>query len=274
MKAIDSGITEVKLNTVARDIRVLNRPTKRLIIRIPLGLQRTGAVDRFAQSIMGRYLGRHFFGGKLAFVFQYQAEAPPGTHITQLQLTPRLNLTLVTQQNGQPADSSPQTVNQVVRQSFYRQELQRSSITIEPMVQRLSAREQRIESVSLTRTQQQQVAVVTTRRIEQTTEVERVEPKRIIVNTIEPARRTDLVFAPSSPSSRIVRRNAPLEAEAEEPKAAATSTQIRAEFSSQAKSLTTAPPSAPTIDLNRLTDQVMKAIDYRLLAHRERTGRM
>jgi hypothetical protein len=183
-------------------------------------------------------------------------------------------LTLVTQQNGQPADSSPQTVNQVVRQSFYRQELQRSSITIEPMVQRLSARKQRIESVSLTRTHREQVAVVTTRRIEEVTEIERAEPKQTAVNAVEPARRTDLVFAPSSPSSRIVRRNAPLEAEAEEPKAAATSTQIRAEFSSQAKSLTTAPPSAPTIDLNRLTDQVMKAIDYRLLAHRERTGRM
>jgi hypothetical protein len=82
-------------------------------------------------------------------------------------------------------------------------------------------------------------------------------------------RAPEAVIAAPPPTSLIVARPTPC---ATAPTAVTESTSAR--FEPRNGTAPSAPPSAPTIDFEQITDSVLGAIDRRLIAHRERYGGM
>ena len=79
------------------------------------------------------------------------------------------------------------------------------------------------------------------------------------------------VVGSGTPVRRVVRRTAPIVVGDAPPRGSSATTEVR---SPQTRRLGPPAPPHQGVNVERLTDQVVKAIDRRLIAHRERMGRV
>jgi hypothetical protein len=221
-----------------------------------------GAASAFGLAIMRRYTGQHTLGSTTEMILQRLQTA---VHLhtvayrTDVHLAPRLALTLhfrphpsvvaATSASRPTAGIGEQIEAQVVRHQLTRQV---ERIQIEQLVRRLATRAERVEPGS----QAGAMRGAQVERIQAATS-ERREP----ATTIGAERSVTL----------IVRRAArPASADQDAPEQAPH----RSPRDDRPQTTNGAQPliDAGMIDLNRVTEQVIQAIDRRIIARRERLG--
>ncbi len=252
---------QVKLGVVRREMRVTAGG---------FGLPRWRALgppsSTFAQAIMRRYTGRQLPRPTLAMVFgQLRAGVAlrPVYHRTEVHLAPRVELTVLAWSRPIPATNGgtrPQAALRLERQVETRVVQRRvSAPTLPPqadqLVRRLVVRGERIESVAEARAT--------------------IVPRPGMQQDVLPgsSRRTaDIV--PAQPVARVTRRPAAARPRAEEglsmPDAQRSPAYARPHVADAGPHTLDSGP----IDLNHLTNQVIQAIDRRIIAQRERLGRI
>jgi hypothetical protein len=243
------------LNIVHRNVRV-TAPGVRFAHRTSL----QGGADAFAQTVMRRYEGWQARQSRLDLVFE-QGRGLISHHAhywTQVHLAPRLALTLVTGPDAPGQRPAQGLESHAVRQPV--------SGPPEPnrreqLVRRLVTRGKRIDLV----------AIPGVARIPQT------GSSRGILPAMGMEEDMILPMAPARPVPRIVRR--PIATITDSPPLTGEIVDVSGSWPVWPKPSRTggtsvgSQPDIPPLDLNRLTDQVIRAIDHRIIAQRERLGR-
>ncbi|MBE2223015.1 MAG: hypothetical protein IAF02_15835 [Anaerolineae bacterium] len=242
-----------------------------------------GRWDRVAASILARYAQGTAAWQGMAPVFLEMGMAQTAVthqhqhhHLNQYQLRPRLNLVLVQQTNNTPASTPTRAVAGTANDSGWQakrpapntrhtttlvERLQRHEMaqqtTVQMLTQRLNQQHQPLDMLS-----GQTRAVMAAAENGEEREQERPLPTRPSATTTQAV-------------PRILRQPAPAPQETAPstthtqaaPEQAAPFGVSRLEMGSRGMMMETA------VDINRLTDEVMQKLEYRLQAHRERTGR-
>lgn len=224
-------------------------------------LVRNGGVSKFACSISRRYEGLHGRQPSVWFVFRQTRPSVMLVRVyqpIQVHLSPRFTLTVPsasTLRGPAPLTFVRQIETQVLRQQIV-QSVQ-EHWQFESFVHRLAAREIRVDSAA--------AADVATALIKAVSPV-----PLAAASPASPA----VSWVTAQPVARVLRRAAvtPASESAATPpanSAHATRAEARRENTWQSS------PQAPgPVDLNHLTEQVVQAIDRRMIAHRERRGRV
>jgi hypothetical protein len=221
-----------------------------------------GAASAFGLAIVRRHTGRHALGSAAEMILQRLQTAVhmyTAAYHTDVHVAPRLALTLhirphpsvvVATSASRPAAGIGQQIEaQVVRHQLTRQ-LER--IQIEQLVRRLATRAERVEPESQ--------AVV--RRGSQLDATPATPPNRRAPATTIAAERPVTLIVRRATRPMIAAQEAPEQAPQRPPRP------DRPPTTNGAQPMI----DAGTIDLNRVTEQVIQAIDRRIIARRERLG--
>lgn len=265
--------TPKQLDEQAADVRVTTRHPLRLAARRRQGGQTgTGAgpanaAVAFATALLARYLARGARWTRLGLFFRQERLRGSGLSQylipLQVRVAPRLHLTLL--HYGGPSTFTPpipMTVSAAPDWSL-RQPVG-SGHTEAQTVDRVRWRARRAHRSerALERSE------ITRRLLRRTARVEMVAvPGRPLPRQPAPgpgaAGQPVAATAPARPVRRVLRRTA---GEEEEPSAHP--------FTRQERSFGGHDQPTLAVDINRVTEQVMQQLDRRILAHRERTGRI
>ena len=246
------------------------RPRQLCARRAPVVTRDSG----LAQALLARYLARAWLWGRLGLIFHRQQPGPIVQHVARrvwINLAPRLQLTLV---HNEAASPEATAVALSAPAWLLNRPAQSSALT--QIVRRLHRREQVELSVRMQTTQ---------RLLKRSARV-----KAVAAPGSQPAPRThistpralpspgapDPITRAARPVQRVVRRATNGRADAQDGRpnpAARPDVHPEASFAASGRSPVAA-PVAPAVDITRVTEQVMQQIDRRILAHRERTGRI
>jgi hypothetical protein len=240
------------------------------------------AANAWAQRLAARYGSQLGVWDKLHAVFRMTQPGlitQPVYYQTQLNLAPRLQLTLLAHSLGLPSATQPvpgvasepstplaASAWQPIRQPVVTQRVER-------LVRRLQIREE----------QEAATAQPVTRRLAGRGErIEIVAAGNPLLRRSGPmpgqAARTDGTLLPiplAQPVARVVRRSPVVQASAAETMPKSTNGWEKgAAFTPQTASTRPRPAEVSQVDINRITEQVVQNLDRRLLAYRERTGRV
>lgn len=273
----------MKLSQTTRNLHRTAPPDLRVSARFPLRL-RTGhwSAGRWAQAIIARYTRR--FWVTLGLNTQWRQARQSEISLPSVQqpqifapnyfaYAPHLRLTLLMHTAGEspasglgsPASSSPwQVIRQPVvtakiqtlLQRVYREEQVETSVS-QPLIQQLALRHQRVETSSSMNNNMQPLSAAGS-----------LTPNR--------ARPNPPWSPPAAPPvPRVVHKATALPANTAGSASPAQTLGIAENTrAAQRISMQTPMVNGNPLDINRLTDQVMQQIDRRMLAHRERTGRV
>lgn len=270
----DKETAEINLKVAHRDVRVTAGPWQRPRTNggfLPNHLDFARKIASRSQTLLARW-------PRLQQTFRQNLVHPAGSPIHQhwnqsINLAPRLNLTLLglttdgagISDRPQTADRRPLTWQPVRRTAAWR--------PVEQLLQRVRVRDLELfgdirETIGL----QSQV-------IRRGRHVESGQSKlgtQTIYRTLSV--QTAPALGPANhpappPVPRVLRRSRQ-EGGAEDQAFRASQSDSPSPFKAQASGFGPSPPNSPPIDMNQLTNHVMQAIDRRLLAYRERTGRV
>jgi hypothetical protein len=205
--------------------------------------------DAFVQALMERYNGWQTHWSSLDLAFRQRPAGmtmSPIYHQVQMHVAPRLHLTI----QGETHilhQRSIERVGRTLREQLVHH-LRVKRTLREQLVHYLSARGTRIDAVA---TQGSLTASG-------------------FNNALSPGTRADLPLA--RPIPRVVRR--PVTELAPENPGAPVETPMTLSGRRPAVVSRTSPPAPAPVDVHRLTDQVIQAIDRRIVAQRERLGRI
>jgi hypothetical protein len=266
----DKKAEGINLKVVHRDVRVIAGIRHKPRIHggfISKHLEFARKIASRHQNLMGHWpqLQRTF-----QEIWSDRAGTPIHRHWNQsITLAPRLNLTLLglTMYGGnisdrpQTADRRPQAWQPVRRTATWR--------PVQQLLQRVGKGDlELIQDIRETIERQRQV-ISRGWRVENLQTIYRTLPEQM-ATAPGPAN-----YPTTRPVPRVLRRS-PQEGGAKDQDQAFKSSRPSGPtpFRTPASGFGPAPPNSPPIDMNQLTNQVMQAIDRRLLAYRERIGRV
>ncbi len=216
----------------------------------------------FAQALLARFSPHAWSWTPPGLVFRQDRPLVAAHYVQQNSHThfaPRLGLTVLTWQSGRRDDvsdkpSPPAARVRVDQETHMLRTLVHSveSSTLDRLVYRMVTQGQRVEANS------------------------RAAPASFAPGSLAKPAASTMAFLPvpeMPPVQKIVRRAVPAETESvASPRtmAGASGANYEAGRSTNARPQ----PPQPAIDVNQLTDQVIKAIDRRIIAQRERLGRV
>lgn len=236
------------MQTAANRLRLARRDPRvsvgRQAVRLQLPPSRAAA---FAQALIDRYAPGSPWWPVLGLVFTQSAPGVTLRPVLQhhaLYLAPRLNLTFLASLHG-PQSPQPDRVWQGQRITTHEERtVQRLIARTERVVQRLATREQQLVTRLVAREERAEIAA----------------PKNRPVVTCS-------VAAPRIDQDRVA---------AGVPRRTTAGSLADQELASAARPAGAGQPLAtlPPADVSRLADQVIQAIDRRIIAQRERLGRI
>jgi hypothetical protein len=268
--------TQKRLDEQPADLRVTTRHPLRLAARrLQGGQTATGAgpataAVAFAAALLARYLARGARWARLGLFFRQERSRGTGLrqYLTPLQVrvAPHLHLTLL--RYGGPstfAPPIPMTATAAPDWSL-RQPVGTGHAEARP-VDRIRWRGRPARRGAAQRSERVlDGSEITHRLLRRATRVEMVaDPGHPLPRQLAPgAEQPVAATAPARPVRRVLRRTAG--GDEEEPSARP--------FTRQERQFGGHDQLALAVDINRVTEQVMQQLDRRILAHRERTGRI
>jgi len=244
--------------------------------------ERLGGPGQMAAAILARYGQGSALWQPLSPVFLEMGMGGTAVthqhhhqHLAAYQLRPRLNLVLVQptlhpNAESAPLDSPPITTAPDWQSRRPIQGVRQMTLLIERLQRQETVQRTDIQSVTQRLSQQHQSINMLTQ-----------QPRPLLAAAAEADRERERPFAPqpppatpAQPAPRILRQPprqpaaAKTEAPAHQPEPTAPFGASRWEMGNQQKVGT-----ETAVDINRLADEVMQKLEYRLQAHRERTGR-
>ena len=247
---------ETELKTSPRDVRVT---AGGLLVGPPL--ERGRAVSRFARSIARRYEEFHLRPPSVAFVFR---QTRPGVMSIQryqpIQVHLSTHFALTVSPAPTPRGSASLTFARQIETQVLRQQIVHTvqeHWQIESFVHRLAAREIRLDSAAAA-----EAATV------------HIKPASHVLPGVAFPTSPAPSWATTRPVPRVLRRAAPPSPDESTASPPANSTPASRDETRLKNSWPSSPQSPAPVDINHLTEQVVQAIDRRMIAHRERRGRV
>jgi hypothetical protein len=222
---------------------------------------------RFAQQLQQRYEYQPI----AANAEMELRRSPPAANFSshnyhaQINVSPRLQLTVLQSTLPATAQAAATVAESLMRSSYTT--LERQSQLRSRQFQRIEQTELLVRQLQRDRTETVLQQELVQRMVDRTTRMETVTVSRSMVPPItEPQLPLTMELATAQPVPQVVRA-------AQSAESIAPEVRRSTPLSTSPAASGLVPPVVPSIDVNRLTDQVMQTIDRRLLAYRERRGR-